>query len=142
MEKQAGVIASEAWQSIAALVTPAPCQALKNFTDARIALGRAGVSLPTAAHLAFQLAHAQARDAVQLPFDAHGVSTSLQGLGLPTLRLHSQAADRATYLQRPDLGRRLDAASLQALAQWQTRQGDTRGFDVAFVLVDGLSSLA
>lgn len=128
--------------SLPALVTPTPWEALKNFTDARIALGRAGVSLPTAAHLAFQLAHAQARDAVHLPFDAHGVSASLQGLGLPTLRLHSQATDRATYLQRPDLGRRLDAASLQALAQWQTQQGDTPAFDVAFVLVDGLSSRA
>jgi ethanolamine ammonia-lyase small subunit len=128
--------------TLPALVTPTPWDALKNFTDARIALGRAGVSLPTAAHLAFQLAHAQARDAVHLPFDAHGIQTSLQGLGLPTLRLHSQATDRAMYLQRPDLGRRLDAASLQALAQWQTQQGDARGFDVAFVLVDGLSSLA
>ena len=128
--------------TLPALVTPTPWEALKNFTDARIALGRAGVSLPTAAHLAFQLAHAQARDAVQLPFDAHGMQASLQGLGLTTLRLHSQAADRAMYLQRPDLGRRLDAASLHTLAEWQTQQGNTAGFDVAFVLVDGLSALA
>jgi ethanolamine ammonia-lyase small subunit len=128
--------------SLPALVTPTPWNALKNFTDARIALGRAGVSLPTSAHLAFQLAHAQARDAVHLPFDAHGVSASLQALGQPTLRLHSQATNRTLYLQRPDLGRRLDAASLQALAEWQAQQGDAPGFDVAFVLVDGLSSLA
>jgi ethanolamine ammonia-lyase small subunit len=125
-----------------ALVTSTPWEALQRFTDARIALGRAGNSLPTAAHLALQLALAQARDAVQLPFDAHGIQASLQGLGLPTLGLHSQAAERATYLQRPDLGRRLDAASLQALAQWQTQQGDAPGFDVAMVLVDGLSPLA
>lgn len=128
--------------TLPALITPTPWEALKNFTDARIALGRAGVSLPTAAHLAFQLAHAQARDAVHLPFDAHGIQASLQGLGLPTLRLHSQATDRASYLQRPDLGRRLDTASLQTLAEWQTQQGDAPGFDVALVLVDGLSSLA
>ena len=134
-----------------ALVTPTPWEALKNFTDARIALGRAGVSLPTAAHLAFQLAHAQARDAVQLPFDAHGVSSNLQDLGLATLRLHSQATDRATYLQRPDLGRRLDAASLEVLTHWrktsqphhsaESKLG-TPPFDLAFVVVDGLSALA
>jgi ethanolamine ammonia-lyase small subunit len=128
--------------TLPALVTPTPWDTLKNFTDARIALGRAGVSLPTAAHLAFQLAHAQARDAVHLPFDPLGMQTSLQGLGLPTLRLHSQTIDRAMYLQRPDLGRRLDAASLQTLTQWQNQHRTTQAFDVAFVLVDGLSALA
>lgn len=142
MKEQPGVKASTTSPTLPALVTPTPWEALKNFTDARIALGRAGVSLPTTAHLAFQLAHAQARDAVHLPFDAHGVQTSLHSLGLPTLRLHSRAIDRATYLQRPDLGRRLDAASLQTLAEWQTQQVNTAGFDVAFVLVDGLSALA
>lgn len=134
-----------------ALVTPTPWDALKNFTDARIALGRAGVSLPTAAHLAFQLAHAQARDAVHLPFDALGIESGLQGLGLATLRLHSQATDRAMYLQRPDLGRRLDAASLEVLTHWRktlqpndnavSKLGTPR-FDLAFVVVDGLSALA
>jgi len=128
--------------SLPALVTPTPWEALKNFTDARIALGRAGGSLPTAAHLAFQLAHAQARDAVHLPFDALGIEASLRDLGLPTLRLHSQALERAMYLQRPNLGRRLDAASLQTLARWQNQPGTAKAFDVAFVLVDGLSPLA
>lgn len=128
--------------TLPALVTPTPWDTLKNFTDARIALGRVGVSLPTAAHLAFQLAHAQACDAVHLPFDALGMESGLQGLGLPTLRLHSQATDRALYLQRPDLGRRLDAASLKALADWQSQHGDVPDFDVAFVLVDGLSARA
>ena len=142
MKEQHCDMASTSLPPLPSLVTPTPWDALTNFTDARVALGRAGNSLPTVAHLAFQLAHAQARDAVHLPFDAHGIQSSLQALGLPTLRLHSQATDRDMYLQRPDLGRRLDAASLQAMAEWQTRRGDTKGFDVAFVLVDGLSSLA
>jgi ethanolamine ammonia-lyase small subunit len=114
---------------------------LRNFTDARIALGRAGVSQPTAAHLAFQLAHAQARDAVHLPLDAHGMAASLTSLGLPTLMLQSQAADRTTYLQRPDLGRRLDTSSLETLTLWQS-SSTAQSFDLAFVVVDGLSPLA
>lgn len=137
------------------LITPTPWDALRQFTDARIALGRAGVSQPTAAHLAFQLAHAQARDAVHLPLDASGVAASLESLGLRTLLLHSQATDRAVYLQRPDLGRRLDAPSLQTLAQWRAtghqngsaQNGTAKAvidaaFDLAFVVVDGLSALA
>ncbi len=123
-------------------VTPSRWDALRRYTDARIALGRAGHSLPTAAHLTFQLAHAQARDAVHLPFDADGVVAALQGLGVDTLRLHSAAADRATYLQRPDLGRRLDPRSRDALAAWRAGRGAAAPFDLAFVVADGLSALA
>jgi ethanolamine ammonia-lyase small subunit len=133
------------------LVTPTPWDALRQFTSARIALGRAGVSLPTNAHLAFQLAHAQARDAVHLPLDATGIQASLRALGPTALLFHSQACDRATYLQRPDLGRRLDAGSLQTLAQWRAKSQpgstaashpESAAFDLAFVVVDGLSALA
>ena len=84
--------------------TENPWQQLRQLTPARIALGRAGTSLPTAAQLDFQFAHAQARDAVHLPFDHEGLCEELQGRGLDTLLLHSAAADRHTYLQRPDLG--------------------------------------
>lgn len=126
------------------LVTTAPWDSLKRFTEARIALGRAGHSLPTHAHLNFQLAHAQARDAVHLPFDAQGIIDALKGMGLESVSLHSAAPDRYTYLQRPDLGRRLSAASL---AQLQSAAGaapaaDGRAHDIAFVIVDGLSALA
>ena len=72
-------------------VTPAGWGTLRRFTDARIALGRAGHSLPTAPHLAFQLAHAQARDAVHLPLDVATLSPELQALGLDVLPLHSAA---------------------------------------------------
>ena len=118
-------------------VTPAGWGTLRRFTDARIALGRAGHSLPTAPHLAFQLAHAMARDAVHLPFDAHGVAAGVQSLGLEALSLHSAATDRATYLQRPDLGRWLDEAS-RALLQ----QRNAAPVDLVFVVGDGLSALA
>lgn len=129
-------------------VTPQAWTSLRRFTDARIALGRAGHSLPTQAHLAFALAHAQARDAVHLPFDALGVASSINTLGLPSMVLHSAAADRATYLQRPDLGRRLNADSGAALAQRQAQQtqppqqAQAKPYDIAFVVADGLSALA
>jgi ethanolamine ammonia-lyase small subunit len=126
-------------------VTPAGWADLRRHTDARIALGRAGHSLPTAPHLAFQLAHAQARDAVHLPFDAARVIAGLQAAGLETLALHSAASDRTTYLQRPDLGRRLDESSQELLRQWQAAHSpvvDGARFDLAFVIADGLSALA
>jgi ethanolamine ammonia-lyase small subunit len=124
------------------LVTLASWDALRRFTDARIALGRAGNSLPTHAHLAFQLAHAQARDAVHLPLDALGLAGELRVRGLETLLLHSAASDRARYLQRPDEGRRLDDASRQRLLDWKTAALHDGAFDVAFVIADGLSALA
>ena len=126
-----------------------PWAALRQFTDARIALGRAGVSLPTAAHLDFQLAHAKARDAVHLALDvtqlASTLNASLQAQSTPCLTLHSAAPDRTSYLQRPDLGRRLDAASrdaLNALARPAPAPPSARPYDLAFVVVDGLSALA
>lgn len=123
-------------------VIPAAWSGLQRFTDARIALGRAGSSQPTAAHLAFQLAHAEARDAVHLAFDPGSLEEPLQALGLQTLRLHSAAPDRTTYLQRPDLGRRLDAASLESLQGWRQTHTAEAPCDLAFVIADGLSARA
>ncbi|MYM33617.1 ethanolamine ammonia-lyase subunit EutC [Duganella sp. FT94W] len=123
------------------LVVENPWRALRRHTDARIGLGRAGVSLPTAAQLAFQLDHARARDAVHAPLDVAALRPALAALDLPgpLLELHSAASSRSVYLQRPDLGRRLDAASR---AQLQALPRDPAGVDLALVLADGLSSLA
>ena len=130
-------------------VTANPWAALRQFTDARIALGRAGVSLPTQAHLDFQLAHAQARDAVHLALDtatlAQTLDAALPNPAATCLTLHSAAADRSVYLQRPDLGRKLDAASrerLNALPRPASKSPSERPYDLAFVVVDGLSALA
>ncbi len=83
-----------------------PWQQLRQFTRARIALGRAGHSQTTDTVLAFGLAHAQARDAVHLPLDCAAVESALDHAGFASLRVHSAAPDRAHYLRRPDLGRR------------------------------------
>ncbi|AKJ32178.1 ethanolamine ammonia-lyase subunit EutC [Caldimonas brevitalea] len=111
--------------------------AWRSLTPARIALGRVGASLPTDQLLAFGCAHAQARDAVHLPLDVAALTARLQALGLPVLTLHSAAPDRATYLLRPDLGRRLDAPSV-ALLEAQA----SPGCDLLLVVGDGLSSAA
>jgi ethanolamine ammonia-lyase small subunit len=121
-----------------------PWDALREFTGARIALGRAGSSMPTAPLLAFNLAHAQARDAVHQPLDAPAMSTALRDAGFETLSVRSAAKDRLEYLRRPDLGRRLSdesAAALRALADRDAPDGDER-WDVIFVVADGLSSQA
>ena len=117
-----------------------PWQQLRSLTPARIALGRAGTSLPTNALLDFQYAHAQARDAVHLAFDHPGLSAALAERGRASLLLHSAAADRNTYLQRPDLGRRLDSASTQRLRDYA--EAHPGGIDLAVVVADGLSALA
>lgn len=123
--------------------------ALRAHTDARIALGRAGVSLPTAACLDFQLAHARARDAVHLPLAREKLFAELGALfdtpDLPLLELRSRVRDRQEYLVRPDLGRRLDddsAARLHAVAAKGTPRADGSLFDLAIVIADGLSTAA
>jgi len=127
------------------IVTPNPWHALRRFTAARIALGHTGVSQPTSAQLDFQLAHARARDAVHLALDTQALRTDIEGVWPeigPCVQLHSAAADRNVYLQRPDLGRRLDDDSRAALAALRAPAPETRPYDVAFVVADGLSALS
>jgi ethanolamine ammonia-lyase small subunit len=108
---------------------------LRALTPARVGLGRSGVSQQTRNQLEFQLAHARARDAVHARMEATALAATIAEIaGGPVLRLHSAATDRATYLQRPDLGRLLDEASRAVL-----RSGS---WELAVIVVDGLSALA
>lgn len=133
-----------------------PWAGLREYTDARIGLGRTGVSLPTSKLLEFQLAHAKARDAVHLPLDVERLidgfanmplelelleKESAKGVlseGCTPILLHSQAVNRHVYLQRPDLGRRLNKESKRKLAELPKLDS----YDLAIVIVDGLSSIA
>ncbi|MDA8444432.1 ethanolamine ammonia-lyase subunit EutC [Paracidovorax valerianellae] len=121
---------------------PDPWDDLRTHTAARLALGRAGHAIPTRELLDFGLAHAQARDAVHRPLDVDALATQLQAAGCTTQQVASAAPDRATYLLRPDLGRRLcdaDAERLRNAAPDGTAQA---GADLLLVVADGLSSLA
>lgn len=94
-----------------------PWVGLSRYTPARLALGRTGGSLRTAAQLDFRQDHARARDAVRALFDATALATDLKSAGLSSVELTAAAADRDAYLLRPDLGRRLAPESREILLQ-------------------------
>jgi len=109
---------------------------LKQFTAARIALGRTGHAIPLKELLKFKLAHAHARDAVYARLESQELVQQLQQFNLPVYSLHSKAKERNEYLLHPDLGRQLNDASVQLL------QSRSASFDIVLVLADGLSATA
>ncbi|MGH9512618.1 MAG: ethanolamine ammonia-lyase subunit EutC [Terriglobales bacterium] len=118
-----------------------PLRKLRDYTSARVALGRAGTSIATSDVLDFQLAHAQARDAVKSEFDADHFAQRLRQelpclkrFNVPVVILKSAAPDREIYVRRPDLGRILEPDSAACLKACSC--------DVVFVIADGLSALA
>ena len=118
-----------------------PWARLRRMTPARVGLGRTGDGLPTARLLEFQAAHALARDAVHQPLDADALADQL--CSQPHLMVRSQAPDRAAYLQRPDLGRRLHPDDATALSAMNCPSGGRHdGYGAVIVLADGLSARA
>jgi ethanolamine ammonia-lyase small subunit len=120
---------------------PTSLSRLGDFTLARVSLPTTGHSIATSEVLNFQLAHAQARDAVHAPFHvqlfAQRVHTGLPILAeasIPVLQLRTNAADRATYLRQPVLGRTLHPESAAQLRRASS--------DLAIIIADGLSALA
>ena len=119
-------------------MTPDSWTHLKQFTAARIALGRAGASISTRDRLDFQLAHARARDAVLSPFNPEVLAAQFDGLQVASMVMTSCVPDRATYLRRPDLGRRLSDRSRADLELVRARGP----WDLSIVVSDGLSAFA
>lgn len=115
--------------------------ALSAHTPARIALGRVGSSLPTMEVLRFAGAHAQARDAVHVPFDVEALADTLRKDRWQPLLVSSRAPTREAYLRRPDWGRRLSEASAASLQQ-STSEVDFIAPDIVVVVADGLSAWA
>jgi ethanolamine ammonia-lyase small subunit len=136
---------SDSLQSNSAL-RPALFARLRELTPARVGLARTGVSLETHDLLDFQRCHAQARDAVHSRLEAAALAAALAEVaGAEVLRLHSAAPDRATYLQRPDLGRTLDGPSRDLLSRRASANSHSNQADackLALVVADGLSALA
>lgn len=118
------------------IITQDPWEKLRQYTDARIALGRAGVNLPLKEHLKFKLAHARARDAVHQPVQTDDILSSLTPDQRSVLLLHSMASDRTEYLTRPDMGRVLNHTSRDLLCSGKS------GFNLCIVICDGLSAPA
>jgi ethanolamine ammonia-lyase small subunit len=118
------------------LVTRALPTPWSDATPARLALGRAGAGMPTDETLRFGWAHAMARDAIHAALDTAALEASLRADGWQVAQAMSRAADRTTYLRRPDLGRQLAEVAAQTL------DAGTGECDVCFVIGDGLSSLA
>jgi ethanolamine ammonia-lyase small subunit len=110
---------------------------LASRTTARIGRGRAGASLPTREVLAFDLAHALARDAVHAHVDRAGLARALAHPGLATIEVESQAVDRQTFLRQPDAGRRLSESSVARLTE-----AAVESCDLAIMIGDGLSAAA
>ncbi|MDE2334931.1 MAG: ethanolamine ammonia-lyase subunit EutC [Rhodospirillales bacterium] len=120
-----------------------PWAGLRAHTPARIGLARSGSAVATKALLAFRADHARARDAVGDELDTEALAGALASLGArfgapldQVLTVASAAPDRATYLRRPDLGRRLDAAAAAHLAAHRA------SYDLVVVIADGLSARA
>jgi len=114
---------------------------LRSLTAARVSLPMSGHSLATSEVLEFQLAHAQARDAVHAALDAKEFARRLrnelpvlQKQGVEVLTLRSRAVDRASYLRNPQMGRSLHAGSAAALKSTEC--------DLVISIADGLSALA
>ncbi len=118
-------------------VIQSPLKQLKEYTGARVALGRCGSSLTTGDLLDFKLCHARARDAVHIPLDFDKISAEISAAaGTDIIYLESMAEGRDEYLRRPDFGRRLSERSIRIMNTLKEE------FDISISVADGLSSMA
>ena len=124
--------------SRAASMAKDPWAIMRQATAARIGLRRSGASQVTEDVLAFSLAHAMAKDAVYRELDTDPIVEALWALEKPVKRVTSQAADRQTYLLRPDLGRALHPDSQSELEALGAEK--SAGPRISFVIADGLSA--
>jgi ethanolamine ammonia-lyase small subunit len=94
--------------------------------------------MPTDAVLELNRDHALARDAIHTAMDMEFLECELAQSAFSTLRAWSCAQSRSEYLRRPDLGRSLHQACIEALRP----KGPTKVGVLTVVVADGLSALA
>lgn len=121
-------------KSLAASDLSESLQKIRARTPARILMGRAGAAYRTNVLLDLREAHASARDAVRAEMDLVDMfgEAFLRQWGLFEVR--TQAASKAEYLLRPDLGRHFDESS-----RLKIQEKCPRGVDLQIVIGDGLS---
>ena len=101
-------------------------KAIRLRTPARILTGRAGPAYRTATQLDLRRDHAAAVDAV------HAEINLAKDFGNPFLErwqlfeVQTQARDKAEYLLRPDLGRRLSNAAREEIVRRCSTGADAR----------------
>ncbi len=116
------------------VVNPYDEDGLKNLcstTTARIAAGRAGARLKTSSLLLFQADHAVTQDAI------YGVIDQELREQQKLFSVSSQASDRAEFLLRPDLGRKLTDEAKRTIEERCVKRPD-----VQICVGDGLSAAA
>lgn len=116
---------------------PELIERIRARTPARVLADRTGAAYRTATQLELRHAHAAARDAVRAELDLE------RDLGAGFVQqwnlfaVSTMAASKDEYLQRPDLGRRLDAN-----ARGQLKSRCALQADLQVVIGDGLSVTA
>ncbi len=110
---------------------------LKKYTNARIALGRSGSSLPTNQVLAFRMAHALTKDAINTELDTLNIVEDAKKLSFDSILVQSKISNRIDYLMKPNNGRLLNETSIKKLKDWPEKK-----ITLSIIIADGLSAEA
>jgi len=116
---------------------PKALQKIRQRTPARIFVGRAGAAYRTSTQLELREAHAAARDAVRAELDMESAFGAAFIEQWDLFEVCTQARSKDEYLQRPELGRRLNEESRREVVK-----RCPQGCDIQIAIGDGLSVTA
>jgi ethanolamine ammonia-lyase small subunit len=116
-------------------VIPSSIDMLKDWTHARISLGRAGGSLPTEEYLKLKMAHALAQDAVNLELDLDLLEQNFKSINQDLVSIQSEVSSKHEFLLNPPLGKKVNQNDL-------VRLNSNTKVDLCVIMADGLSANA